>query len=154
MNVVIGCGSRQGSGRGDARFLFLPAVLGRAVKVGGSVFLGLVNGGQDCDILLLEGDDGGHDGVHLVPQFGGLGELAGRHGRFAGRSGNAVELFVFSAGVEEEAHSSGEVHLTQRGVIGTGSGSGGAGEKAESDDGNLECEKDEDIGEVKSEDFT
>jgi len=132
----------------------LPIVLGRAVKVGGSIFLGLVKGGQDGDILLLEGNDGAHDGVHLVPELGSLGELAGRDGRFTGSSGNAVHLLVLSTGVEEEAHSSGEVHLAQGGVIGTRSGCGGAGEEAESDDGNLECEKDEDISEVKREDFT
>jgi len=101
----------------DEAFCSLPVVLGGAVKVGSSVFLGLIDGGQDGDILLLEGDHGGHEGVHLVPQLGSLGELASGNGGFAGRSGNAVQLGIFSAGVKEEAHASGEVNLAQGGVI-------------------------------------
>ena len=99
---------------------------------------GIVQSLHDDVVLLREGD-GLDQLVHLVPHLGGGQVVVGSHGGLAGGPGDAVELVLVSAGVEEEAHPSGQVGLGHRGgrLAGPPSHSASA-DKAEDHDGNLQ----------------
>lgn len=67
----------------------------------------------DVAVLLGVGENV-DDGVHLVPQLGGLDELAGGHGGLTGSTGDAVHLLSLASSVHQEAEPSGHINLNHR----------------------------------------
>jgi len=131
----------------------LPVVLGALSSVLGMLG-GVVDGLHDVGVPGVEGD--GLDELgHLVPELGGGEVVVSLRGRFTCGSGDAAQLGLISTSVQQEAHTSSKICWTDRGwLVITSTSYSSSAHQSEYNDGNLEGNEDDEVGEVKAENLT